>query len=283
MKKWILLVALTLGFSARAYHINEHRSITNEAFQELTTCFPRAQSLLNVRWMAAGDVDEDLDLVTKWLFYSHYYNPNKALQMRRSDSSVRVQDLSVDLRHPVADDSDGTEMTNLGHMIHHYQDATVPSHVVPVDHSMWDGFETYKVQEFSSGLNCDQIAALDSADALTILKETALATLNNIQIFQFEFVSEADGVQNRVLASGPAFWQESNDNSFGRYGYLGNHFGDVNFRKGPVRYQIADVTYQTFKKRQLQLATIATIRGLMWELGDQLKKTQTVCSSASRI
>lgn len=277
MTKHLCLAIAVWGLSAHAYHIEEHRLITDQAFQELAHCFSRAEALLNVAWMEDGNIEEDTDLFSKWLFYSHYYNPNKQLDMRRYDSAERVSGLSSDLRNPSTNGVDIKEMTDLGHMIHHFQDASVPSHVVPVDHSLWDGFETYKVKDYSSGLTCDQIAAFANDVPLVILKETALETLSNIRNFTFDFVSLAGGAKNRVTASGPAFWQESSDNEFGQYGYLGNHFGITSFNESSVDYQIADESYQTFKKVQLQLAVKATIRGLMWEIGDQLKKIQFVC------
>jgi hypothetical protein len=147
MKKRLCFVIAAWSLTAHAYHIEEHRTITNQAFQEVAHCFPRAEALLNVEWMANGDVEEDTDLFSKWLFYSHYYNPNKQLNMRRYDSAERVSGLSSNLRNPAINGADADEMSELGHMIHHFQDATVPAHVVPVDHSLWDGFETYKVSD----------------------------------------------------------------------------------------------------------------------------------------
>lgn len=278
MKKLSIFLLALWGLSANAYHLGDHSAVTHEAFQELVRCFPKAQTLLNVEWITSADLNEDIDLVTKWLFYSHYYNPDKELEMRRADSSERVGGLASILKHPSAEGIDIMEMSTLGHMIHHLQDATVPSHVVPVDHSMWDGFETYDVNGFNSGLTCGQIAALPIEDPLVTLKETALQTLNNIHGFRFDFVTNTAGITNRLMAVGTAFWQESKDNSFGQYGYLGNNFGETSFEINGVDYQIAATNYQNFKKQQLRLAVQATLRGLMWELGDQLKNIETACA-----
>lgn len=261
MKKLFVLCLALTSWSALAYHLDDHEAVTHEAFQELIQCFPKAAAMLNVEWMVQGDLDEDTNLFNKWLFYSHYYNPNKKLDMRRADSSERVGALSSTLHQPATDSVDYSEMSDLGHMIHHFQDATVPAHVTPVDHSMWDGFETYKVGSTSSGYTCAQIASLGGDDPLVILKETALTTLSNIQNWQY----------------GVGFWQESDDDQFGVYGALGNNFGQTSFRQGGRDYQIDAETYQTFKQRQMQLAVRATIRGLMWELGDHLKNLQMEC------
>jgi hypothetical protein len=261
MKNLSLLLLLAFNLSAHAYHVDEHRVITRQAFKELTACFPKAKPLLSIELIVNGDADEDLDVFTKWLFYSHYYNPNKKLDMRRADSADRVSTLSSTLRTPKNARPNLLEMSDLGHMIHHLQDSTVPAHVVPVDHSLWDGFERYKSGDFTSGLTCDEITALAASDALTILKDTALSTLSNISGSQY----------------GPGFWVESKSNAFGSYGYLGNNFGEVDFDNDGVSYHIDDSVYVAFKTAQLQLATQATIRGLMWELGGDLKKTNDLC------
>jgi hypothetical protein len=259
-----LLFLWALSLNARAYHIDDHRLITRQAFQELTACFPKAKALLSVQLIVNGDVDEDLDLITKWLFYSHYYNPNKKLDMRRADSAERVASLASSLHASANDPIEPEAMDDLGHMIHHFQDATVPAHVVPVEHSMWDGFESYHVMQFSSGLSCDQIATLDQTNTATILKETALKTLANVQAFQY----------------GQQFWVESKDNEFGQYGVFGNNFGETDFNPGGMPVHIDNAVYYSFKMQQLELATQATIRGLMWELGDQLKSTINSCVTA---
>lgn len=277
MKRLFVLSLALLGWSAAAYHLDDHSAVTHQAFQELVHCFPKASAMLNIEWMVQGDLDEDTNVFNKWLFYSHYYNPNKKLDMRRADSSERVGGLSTELRHPSSQGVDFSEMTSLGHLIHHLQDATVPSHAVPVEHALWDGFETYQVNDFSSGYSCAGITTLAVTEPLEILKDTAQTTLSNIQSMRFDFVSNGGGVKNRISASGSAFWLESNDNEFGIYGYLGNHFGETFFHESGVDYEIDENTYQNFKRDQMRLAVRATIRAVMWELGDHLQKLQMAC------
>ena len=277
MRLFSAVWVMVFGLSAHAYHIEEHRTITTQAFHELIDCFPKAEAMLNLEWIASGNVEEDTDLFTKWMFYSHYYNLNKEIKMRRADSAQRVDSLASDLQDLPNEGISITEMNSVGHMIHHFQDATVPAHVIPVDHSLWDGYESYDAGPFSSGLTCSEIVTL-TGDPLQILKETALGTLENIKNFHFDFVSVAGGDENRINASGAAFWQESSD-SFGTYGYLGNNFGKTRFSVGRISYQVADESYRAFKAAQTRLAVQATIRGLMWEIGGALKKTTVACEN----
>src|SRR5262249_8745701 len=84
------------------------------------------------------------------------------------------------------------------------------------------------------------------------------------------FVSHADGIVNRIAATGWAFWEPSINNDFGHYGYLGNHFGETRFYVEGIKYEVAKESAENFKVAQLKLAVRATLRGLMWELGPAL-------------
>ncbi len=147
MKKFgFFFFVLSFCISAPAFQIGDHKTITHQAFTEMEKCFPQAGARLNVEWLVSGDVDEDLDLFTKWLFFSHYYNPHKHLDMRRADSSARIADLTPEVRRASSSTPvDAGDVARLGHIIHHFQDMAVPPHVVPVSHALWDGFESFRV------------------------------------------------------------------------------------------------------------------------------------------
>ncbi len=78
--------------------------------------------------------------------------------------------------------------------------------------------------DISSEWNCEQIASISGDDLELILKETAEATLKAVESVQVELVTSTGGVENRLLISGSAFWEESNDNSFGNYGFFRKQF-----------------------------------------------------------
>jgi hypothetical protein len=278
MTKYLSLLAFFFAAPAFAYHLGDHAKVTHQAYLELARCFPSASALLDLEFIDSGNREEDLNLLTKELFYSHFYNPHKRLKMRRADSAGRIADLQPILRRASFNRIDVTEMINLGHVVHHYQDATVPSHVVPVNHSFFDGFETLEVDgDLSSGYNCEAIASMNEADLNLVLKETAEQTLTNLSALSFDVLSTEDGVENRIPASGKAFWVESSNNDFGKYGFLGNNFGETNFRAGKTTYSIDASVAPNFKRQQMKLAVQATLRGLMWELGPVFTKDKKDC------
>lgn len=264
--KHLIFLLVILAPSAQAYHIDDHKAIMHQAFVELADCFQNASTLLDLEWLSSGDVDEDTDLLEKWTTYSHYYNPYKKLNMIREDSSGRIDDLAPEFRHTGFISTN--EMSDLGHAIHHFQDMTVPSHVVPVSHWLFDGFETYDFSgDISSGWTCEDLVAMQQSDMLTILRETAIQTLTNISNSKLTFVSTVGDVKNTVQTDATAFWQESDNDDFGEYGYLGNNFGQTQFSAGDIGYQVSNDYYASFKQTQMKLAVQASLRGLLWELG----------------
>ena len=197
--------------------------------------------------------------------------------MWRADSAARVADLTPQLTQNASTYS-SDEVGDLGHLIHHFQDATVPAHVVPVAHSFWDGFETFDFKgDISSGLTCDQIAAFSDTDLETILHDTAVQTLQFVRASVVNITATTDGIDNQIAASLSAFWIESADNNFGQYGYLGNNFGKAKFTVNEINYSVPADFAPTFKQHQMRAAVVATLRGLMWQLGPKLIAGQKVC------
>lgn len=274
------LLGLTLGTESFAYHLDDHRAITQQAFKEIATCFPKSSALLDIQWLVTGDLDEDTDLVTKWFFYSHYFNPYKHLAMARGDSAARVRNLSAYLTPGTSNSLDVSEIEDLGHLIHHFQDMTVPAHVVPVSHGFFDGFESFQFAgDIASGMSCDQIAALAESDLQTILRETAIQTLASVRENSVDVVAVTNGIENHLNLGLSAFWMESPNDRFGDYGILGNNFGKSNFVLDGVEYRVSPQFAPDFKQRQLRLAVVATLRGLMWQLSPLLMAENPTCLS----
>lgn len=273
------------GNSSMAFHIDDHRMVTHQAFQEFVKCYPQASQLLDLEWLVSADVDEDLNLVQKLLVYSHYYNPYKKLQMMRKDSAGRITDLLPLFQRVKSDPASAEEMANLGAIVHHFQDMAVPAHVVPVEHSFWDGFESLKfTADISSGLSCSQLMVSQIADPMTILNETAEETLQTLKNTSFSLVQCPKGCETspvqKTTVDGSAYWQESSDDGFGDYGQLENNFGSADFAIGDVEYQTVEAEALQFKQRQLRLAVRATLRALMWEMEPGILEAGGQCRSS---
>lgn len=267
-----ILKILSLSFalsatSAFAFQLGDHRLVMAQAYREFVNCFPEFKDRLNYSWLENADVNEDLDLVNKELFYSHFYNPNKKLRMWRKDSSGRIEDLKPSLLQCRATNEklSSDNVSDLGHMVHHFQDMAVPAHVVPVNHSFWDGFENFPVAgDISTDMSCDEILAAGAAEPEDILRETAEATLNAIATWKVPAMTESRQVVAPI--EGSEFWIEASDDSFGSYGMVGNHFGDTEFTRDAETVIVSKSSFDNFKRDQMRLAVAATVRGLVWAL-----------------
>src|SRR6185312_2035092 len=126
----VLASAFTVGAlwstSARAYHLEDHKAIALESVAELNRCYPNLISDLQSEILWTSNLDEDLNIFRKDIFYSHYFNPYKRLNMLRFDSSVRVSRLEGDLRGDAMDGDFASLLVyaHLGHAIHQIEDAT---------------------------------------------------------------------------------------------------------------------------------------------------------------
>ena len=268
MKTLILISLLFAGQYAHAFGLSDHKRIMLQAVAEFNACLSGSIDSLSsgVLWMS--DLDEDLNVIRKDLFYSHYYNPEKPLKMFRYDSSVRVKVLAKEIE---VDDGlygryNDFSLTDLGHLIHHVQDMAAPPHVVPVSHGLTDGFEqnTEVSGEISSGLSCYEIKKL-SARYTDIHQWTAQATLNKVRSSSFWIQVQplnSGGQIIKALLSVISFWAPSSDSSFGEYGILGNVYGQNQFTVADKTYKVAPDFYQEFKRQQLKLAVQGSLRSL---------------------
>jgi hypothetical protein len=271
----LLLATLTFSTHARAFDLADHKNIMLQAVSEYNACFGNPIGAFKSYQLWQSDLLEDINIVEKDLYYSHFYNPYKKLEIvnfgvHRVDSSVRIKDLEADLV-PIMHEGDAASLSalgDLGHAIHQLQDMASPPHVVPVMHGLEDTFESkYNFKgDISSGWSCAQILAQAPGTLDQVLYETSVATLNNVQYAQIPLVWYKDGQAQQTLVNGDAFWQRVGDNGFGSYGFLGNHYGEPDFVQDGIRYRVPTWFYRDFKQKQLKLGVQASLRALVWQL-----------------
>ncbi len=255
--------------TAFAYHTDEHELITREAVQEINVCFPGLISEPLTALLVHSNLMEDFNIFNKEIWYSHYYNPLKNLKMRRYDSAYRINGLASDIAGLRSRAFDNPKLIRrLGHLIHHLQDATVPPHVVPVQHSTVDGFENFQIREpLNSGLDCRNIADARSTDYEMLLRDTAVSTLNAVDAIHWDVAVETKLISFPLFSlDSTAFWVPDARDGFGSYGYLGNAFGSSHFVKDGATYYVPSFFYRAFKQRQMSLAVITTARALIGAL-----------------
>lgn len=283
-----------LGFQAQAYWISDHHTITQAAVNGLINCnlLPKNFDGTAFDQLDSGNRGEDTNLLRKWTRYSHYYNPYFPIDMHRQDSSASVIDAVTDVEsrlrgHGKADWNQQEIYFYVGRVVHHLQDATVPSHVTPVDHWMRDGFEAYTTTggfPIPSSADCQQMLARPS-DMLDLLRATALGTYSHMEQ-PYHYKVGSSTFTKSWMAS---FWElgtripkkfyqyletqvlfafapmsENQMVEFGSYGSIGNHFGDENFVDDKTTVQMDPIEYQDFKFKQMQLAVLATERAIVW-------------------
>ena len=271
------LLGLLLGLAtcilrpqpAQAFQLRDHKQITTEAIQEFTNCFPEAKSALTQKWILVGDLGEDVNLITKELLYSHYFNPHKKLVMWRYDSSVRISRLESALAPGTGAlkvSNTFSSMLELGQVIHHLQDASVPPHVVPVSHGLGDGFESFvSNSDISSGMSCTELTMLARKSPAQVLIETAEVTLLTVATDKVEVEAITFGRAQTMSLGLNAFWQEAPGDAFGEYGVLGNHYGEPQFKSpGGVLFNVPSDFYEHLKQKQMRLAVRATLQALLW-------------------
>lgn len=156
----------------------------------------------------------------------------------------------------------------LGRVLHHIQDMSTPSHVVPVYHGplLTDSFETYLNKEFlADELNLITISRslpssptdLTPAPGTTVIDlymEAAEKTLQFLKPENSNFRVDRNGVQCRLPWS--YFWADKSTHhkngyptecavgGFGSFGPLGKHFGTIGeFHVGDDRLFIQKEVY----------------------------------------
>ena len=261
---WLFSVAVfLLPAWASAFNLSEHRALTNQAFFELNQCLPELKLQDSFRRQVVfKNLEEDLNVFRKDLMYSHFFNPFHALQMFRHDSSVRVGRLEVKFL-------DNPSALGLGSAIHHIQDMASPPHVVPVMHGLTDGFETFVPLHSAmvSGMNCEQIKNMINSpllDLSQILRTTSLRTLAQLSDVKIPAIMINQKNHQRVLIGADSFWQQTNEDRFGKYGSLGNSFGKSLIDIHGIIYLVPKAEYEKIKKSQWQLAVQSTLQAMLW-------------------
>ncbi len=252
------LFLLSLPFFSFSYQLNDHSRITHQAIKEFNYCFDEKIDLYTELVIEQANRNEDLDLINKWIFYSHYYHPEKDLISHRYEADVRVSFLEDEVKVYAYKLNNYWMYDRFGGLAHYLQDVTSPPHVVPVSHALNDGFEAYNISdaEFYKATTpyfnkCSFFEGLRDLTPLELLERTARETLN--------IVRSPIGI-----LTWEAFWKESRDDSFGSYGFLGNNFGASLIDFDNTQYTFFDKIYKDFKISQFRRAIDVTKEALFW-------------------
>lgn len=215
-----ILFALAHGAgSAGAFRIGAHKALTSRAVALERAALPELG--VHEGAMVNANAREDLNLLVKWFRASHFYKPGVALESKRATSDVRVRAMWNEALEAAARGRFARAYDRVGRVLHHIQDMASPPHVVPVNHWLTDRFEAFPMAQLIDDLERDDGPSVGALPARRAHDELAARTLAIVR-------------RGRVATQGRAlrwrdFWQE-NGGAFGRYGVVGNRFGDTKLR-----------------------------------------------------
>lgn len=209
-----LLFGLLAAAPAHAFGIDAHREITARAVALEAAAWPALA--VHAGDLAVGNVAEDLNLVVKWGFFNHYFNPTGAVRTSwRSTSDARVAGLWADIEAALRAGDAEEAWDRAGHLLHHIQDMASPPHVIPVEHGLGDGFERYPIGPLVAEARGVPVQA---RGGIELHEDLARRTWDAVETGSY------------VRCGRTVRWADHwapEDGAFGRYGGEGNRFGDA--------------------------------------------------------
>ena len=214
-----------------AYEGDVHQQLTFIAARHYNQCVEEDARLarltpLQIRYVAQANANQAEQPWWQRLFRWNYYDrseqsPGRVLWLLETRMHATFTGTLRRLRE--ARDL-SRRFTNLGRIVNHVQDATTPTHVVPIFTTRWwrfnvsDRFASYPVNEDallpSLAEDCASVRGADGT-LEALLVGTAERTLASI----------AEPIRG-MPSSWEAFWElDRDDDDFGSYGDAGNNFG----------------------------------------------------------
>ncbi len=254
---------LLASLGAYASDIREHSAMTSEAIAQFEACFPKNLSPYVREILLYSNISEDLNLVEKWGFYSHFYNPHKDVSTWRGTSFNRVQDAEAfltgwkkSLRENYSVLMVSGALSELGQVIHHIQDSAVPTHVIPVKHWLSDGFEGYRAPAFSTSFSCGEF--FENNSPTQQIRQSALETLASLKQ---NFAGTKDN--KPINLNWDYFWYDTGA-KFGSYGYFGNAFGQTRIQTPGGIYEVPAQVYRKYWLDRREQSIRHTAKAMYW-------------------
>jgi len=173
----------------------------------------------------------------------------------------------------------------IGRAVHHIQDLSTPSHVIPVYHGpgISDSYESYsakRVEEVLSSIHItngeiQKIIDESNIGFNKIYDMAAKETLDYLKSNSSTFDMVVNGEKKK--GSWNLFWRRNSDlgddekkgrreiySGFGKFGVLGSHFGEreIRLEGGEFIYEIEDEVYIKLYEKMIRKTVFDTIRFL---------------------
>lgn len=242
-----------------------------------------------------GSVNEDnlsFERLTNW----HFYPSNQKLQQQNEvecyklnvtpTSSKIIKKKQKQLKSEVKIGISCQLFEVFGRILHHIQDMSTPSHVVPVYHSFGkkkDEYEVYLIEEADSVFKKmleerNNIASVFSEnqenDFFTLYNKAANRSLAHLKSDKTKFEYTLNGQQEQGdpslfwLPYSPSDVEANNLNpckveGFGRFGLLGKSYGLTNINIDGKKFLVKERIYIELATDMISMATRDTLRAMM--------------------
>ena len=310
----ILFLFSLLPNFASALSLNTHGALTSMALREFLQC-TEGHPFFFEEVLIDSNMKEDTSL-TKFLQYSHFYHPHHYVHadspwpnpFDRCPSNYRVRHIeevlewnflglysnnmmnlswdglcrpNVFYRYLSGDYSFYGERQErmqklLGGAIHHLQDMVSPTHVVPIAHSLNDGFETYARREKREDMmrevekfpNVCDFKELGPVSPSALLDEAAQKTLASLEREVPVLIVLPNGKMTPEVVTWRKWYGREDTLPRGAmedYGPYGNNFGVPEFGgPGGTRVLVAMEVYDNFVRQQYRQAVEYSKRALYY-------------------
>lgn len=262
----------------------DYTKVALDIFQQYLESGPVSQNVIEALCDASGSEDDpELQRGLNWHFYNNGGRiRNNPLIPGTRTSENRVKNLAKDLGKAIEEYNGGKNKDKLaiiinlsGRLLHHIQDMSTPSHVVPVYHGLVikDNYErfgkvfagrisaAYSLTEGSvephnstvtiSKKEIEQSLARENCDTpIGLYEKAAEDSLKYLDEVDFEL--KVEGKKSNLTwksfwrenGSPEPKWNDSNDkNGFGTFGICGNNFGTPYFVSNDNFYEINHLVY----------------------------------------
>lgn len=285
----------------------DHKTISVAAINQLNQLEVTSASVFFGRNInSITDASEDVDSAgysraTNW----HFYNDNCQHTIKSKNdfgffdniklhktSEFILQKRDVQLGKAIDEKDIDKICEYIGRILHHIQDMSTPSHVVPVYHGIIikDKFESYLNDYLQSekdpdsdifSIQAGEFNALEKSKMFSIYKESAEDSLQYLYSNANTCNMTVGGEEQQLGWS--YFWLRHEDNlpgaypiegddtnyasedfdGFGKFGPLGKHFGELDqFTKNTTTYQIKQEEYNKLCQYLVHKMTLESIRAL---------------------
>ena len=219
--KSIFLTAILFSLTASAFSVDDHKMVTEIAFEEMKECGVLNSRLLGddggkyvLRKLSDANADEDnyfKNGFKKLLIFSHFYNPMRPLKpqlLRRNHADAAVEKYTEEILTVISIGQEHrysiANLKDLGKIIHQVQDASSAPHVLWINHATNDGFEN-KVKISKSELrdlkpDCSVISLANLHHPIEILKAAGLSTMKHLEESVTFYEVMPDGSEREMSA-----------------------------------------------------------------------------------